>query len=828
MPIEISAKANLLSQEVNIKQNIILEIEDIPLIFGAQPVFRVWEIGEEGVNIGDPGLTIGGLIQIENSRDYLMLEGTTNSITQQLEIDEGGAGSITKFNIQLVDKNQELTRLFSPGVTVDDILGKEATVYLGFEGGSHPQDSVRLFEGKIDQQETGPGFWKLTVAHPQTLTRTDVLQNITTELDGAITDSDTTIPLISTEGFLEPTNSMRCLVRIEDELIEYGSITGNDLNIIGRGVETTLAVAHDETEVSSYFIFEDNPIDLALKLMLSRGGEPAYSALTIDRFVQTIGLEEIEDAVIFSSSTIQDDLGLVTGDLVTITGATNGANNVTDYPISGFTIGAYGTAMILGGAGLVSETTTSAAMSIKSQFDVFPFTKGGVSVGAGMKPKQVDVARHLSLQSLLVAQIPDMKLYSEGDENLKEFIVNELFKPIGFYQIPKARYSVSAVIPPLVVDQLKKFDSDAVKNPDKLKIGRRITKNFYNAIAFKFNPDPINLSKYLSGQVIFSQRSVNRINTGTRTLQIESRGLQGDNTTITRVQSLARRLEDRYQFAPETISVETKYKDGFNIEVSDIVLFGDSALQLTDINNASRDFAPRLMEVINKSVNLKTGNMKFELLDTAAGADGRFSVISPNSNVDADSTVDVVKIKNSYGTGEFELERNKWESFIGEDLLIRSVDWSVQWVTTLLGFSDSSLFALEVDTLPGIPPEDYVVDLPYYPDNDDSDDRRIMKAIHAFWTPQVDIVANSADNFSFEVAPADIDKFLVDAFVRVHSVDYSDDSIESALDNDAIVTDVNTLTNIVTVDRDLTFTPSSGDLINLIGFKDGGLSYRML
>jgi len=46
MSQEISVKAELLSQEVNIKQNIILEIEDIPIIFGAQPVFRVWEVGE--------------------------------------------------------------------------------------------------------------------------------------------------------------------------------------------------------------------------------------------------------------------------------------------------------------------------------------------------------------------------------------------------------------------------------------------------------------------------------------------------------------------------------------------------------------------------------------------------------------------------------------------------------------------------------------------------------------------------------------------------------------------------------------------------------------
>ena len=829
MSQSLSVKADLLSQETNLGQNIILEIDGIPLIFGAQPVFRVWEIGEDGVTIGQSGLTIGGLIKLNESRDYIMLDGTTNNITQQLELDSGGAGSITKFSINLVDKGQELTRTFSPGAVVPDVLGREATVYLGFKGGAHPQDSIRLFEGVVDQQEAGSGAWKLTVAHPQVLTRTTILQNISSELSSAIDDTQTTISFTSLQGFLEPVDTMRTLVRIEDELIEYTGISGNDLTGCTRGVETTVATAHDdETEGSTYFIFEDNPIDLALKLMLSRDDTPAYSDIEISRFVQSTGLNEIENGVIFPSLTIQDDLGLVVGDLMTITGATNAANNVTDRPITAITTGTFGTVFILGGAGLVIEATTSAVSSFKSQFDVFPVTRGGVSAGANMKPKQVDIARHLSLQSLLVAQIPSMKIYSEGDENLKEFIVNELFKPIGFYQIPKSRYSVSAVIPPLVVDQLKKFDSDSVKNPESLKMLRQINKNFYNSIAFRFNPDPLNLEKFNSGEVVFSQRSINRINTGTRTLTINSRGLKGDATSRNTVKSLARRLEDRYQFAPETVNVSTNYKTGFNVEVSDVVLFGDEGLQITDINNITRDFAPRLMEVINRKLNLKTGGLQYELLDTAAGADGNYGVVSPNSYLGDGSTTTVLIIKNSFTTGEFELERVKWETFFNEEVLIRSQDWSFQEVVTLIGFSDTSLTALDITALSVAPPEDYILDLPYYPNTANKDDRRLMKSIHCFWTPRVDITTNSVDNFSFEVSPGDIDKFLIDAYVRVHSIDFSDDSVESSLDDDAIITDVNTTTNIITVDKDLSFTPQLNDQVDLIGFKDGGLPYRLL
>jgi hypothetical protein len=590
-----------------------------------------------------------------------------------------------------------------------------------------------------------------------------------------------------------------------------------------------VANAHDEeTQIDSYFIFEDDPIDLALKLMLSRDGTPAFSDIEIDRFVQTAGFETLEDAVIFPSSTFQDEYGLIEGDLITITGATEGANNVTDYPISAFVLGTFGTAVILGGAGLVYEIGTDAVCSFKSQYDVFPVTKGGVSAGANMTPREVDVSRHLELQNLLTAQIPDVKLYSEGDENLKELIVQELFQPIGFYQVPKARYSLAAVIPPLVVDRLKKFDKDAVKNPDKLKIRRSINKNFYNSITFRFNPDPINLSKFTAGEVVFSQRSVTRIDTNTRDLTISSRGLKGDEATRNIVKALTRRLEDRYQFAPETVEVATNYKTGFNVEIADIVLFGDDFIQLTDINEASRDFKPRLMEVINRKLNLKTGNLQYTLLDTATGLDGRFSVVSPSSYIDTGSSVGQIILKRSFATGEFELERQKWENFIGEEILVRSEDYTYQEVVTLVGFSDDTLTGLDVTPFTVVPSENYLVDLPYYPETASADDRRTMKAIHAFWTPRVTITANSVDNFRFTVSPSDIDKFLVGAFVRVHSEDFTDDSVETALDDDAEVVEVNTVLNEVVVDRDLSFTPQLNNQVDLIGFKDGGLPYRLL
>ena len=64
----------------------------------------------------------------------------------------------------------------------------------------------------------------------------------TTTLNGAITDSDTTITLTSASGF-----SAAGTVRIENELITYTGISTNDLTGCTRGTNSTTAAAHIDT-----------------------------------------------------------------------------------------------------------------------------------------------------------------------------------------------------------------------------------------------------------------------------------------------------------------------------------------------------------------------------------------------------------------------------------------------------------------------------------------------------------------------------------------------------------------------------------------------------
>ena len=263
MAFNLTTTARLLSQQTNIQQQLILEIEGIDLIFGAIEITKLWRIGDEGVTIGQSGLLIGGTIPDEKGRPYISLQGTTNNISQQLEIDRGGSGSVTKMNINLIDKDQELTQVFQPGNIVSDLLGREANVFLSFGGAAHPEDSIRIFNGIITSQKASPGSWTVGIDSPQFGTRTDIYPQITTSLSSAISDSATTIPLTSTVGLVEPADVQRSFVRINDELIEYTGISGNDLTGASRGSLTTVASSHAlDDEVQSYYTFEDNGYDL--------------------------------------------------------------------------------------------------------------------------------------------------------------------------------------------------------------------------------------------------------------------------------------------------------------------------------------------------------------------------------------------------------------------------------------------------------------------------------------------------------------------------------------------------------------------------------------
>lgn len=808
MAFELTTRAELLSQKQNIEQQIILQIDGITEIFGARPVTRILKIGDTW-NIGDPGIVIGGVEEEPNSRDWISLQNTTKNIAVQAQRERGVATSVSRVNIEIVDVGGQVTQILSPGVRVDDVLARKADVYLNFIGGAHPEDSIKIFSGVVDTVDSRPGSYVVGIAHPEQLKRQTLLQKYNSVTNGAIGPADTTISVETTLGFLESQDLLTSYIRIEDEIIQVGGVSGSSFTGCTRGSLGTVAASHgDDIDVESFYRLQGDPIEIALKMMLSKE-ENTFATESATRFVVVEAGENVANAVFFPVFDIEEKLGLVQGDLITVSGASEASNNFTERSIRSFGTTATGSYVVVDGASLSAETDSSATATFRSQYDVLNF-------GCDMDPTQVDVQQHEKIDQFFGSAFSPYDFYIKDEIEAHDFIQTEIYRPAGMYQIPrKGKASLNITAPPLAELNTKTLSEDNIKRADSIKVKRTTTNNFYNAVVYKYNEDVLD-DRFLAGQITQSADSTNRIKIGNKPLTIQSKGLRRSGTTTNLIQRNSNRVIDRYKFGAEKINIQTDYKTGFNIEIGDTVILSGENLSITDSLFASKDFQPRIMECVNKSLNIITGDVKLDLLDTAYDLDGRYGTISPSSFTDASSTTTSLRLKRSFSTSELGFEYEKWERYVGEKLLVRSVDFTFQEEVALTNVERIGQGRLSIDpALSVAPPEGYIIDIINYPNSSDPKTAKLLKTIHAFFTPRVDVSSGASDTV-FDVADPSV--FFVDAFIRVHSFDYSIDSPVVQ------VTDVTGST--ITVDESLGFTPASGQFVDRIGFvQDKGKAY---
>lgn len=815
MALQLTARARALSERRNVTPNLILEIDGVPTMYSSIDTLKLARYGEDGILYGDVGLLYGGGIVNPNIKSYISIDGSGNSLRQQILQDKGAVSSVTSFQLELIDVNAEITNLISPGFVVTDLLTTKARVYINFKDGIHPDDSVLIHKGIIDVIEPGPASIKFTISSPEQQKRQELFPKATTKLNGAINAAVTTITVDSTAAFLSPSASViTSFIRIADELIQFTSKTDTQFLGCTRGSLSTTAASHaDNDEIESFYRVQDSAINLALKLMLSGGSE--YFAEDID--VETLGAFDVVDInpsiILFKINDVQARYGLVIGDKVTITGSLIGGNNQTDLVITGFGKNDIGSWVEISGS-LDPELTSPAVAKFKSKYSI-------LNHGMKMTPEDVDVQRHEDIATRFSGSIPDYDFYIKDSFKGDEFLSQEVYFPAGLFSIPrKAKASVGISVPPISDDEVVQLNEQNVYGPGSLKTQRSINKNFYNSVNYKYNELPLE-EKFLTGKINLSADSVSRFpSIGNKPLNIISKGLRDSGATDVLTRLNSRRLLERYQFASESIpGVKVLFADAFTIEVGDVVVFGSPDLKITDLTLGTRDFQQKLYEVVNKNLNVKTGEATVDLLATNFELDGRYGVVSPSSYVGSGSTTTSIRIVDSFSTAAPNKEKAKWLSYVGEKILIHSPDWTYAEETTFNGISATDDYIMLVDALPTAPLSGYIVDIPAYPPGTDANENNRYKILHCFFDPQVEVTV-SIDNVSFEVGAGDVAKFSVGSIIRVHNYAYTNDSTER------IVTDITGTT--ITVDADLGYTPIAGDFVDLIGFPDQGLAYRIL
>jgi hypothetical protein len=813
MAFTLTRLAKIRSDQVGVSPQLVLEIDGIDKRFGIGTIKKYIKIGDDNLFI-DGSWVIGGFNELENQIDAISLDGTSSSISQQLLQDKGGTSSVTSIQISLIDENDQITKLISPVIGgLTDPLATKARVYLGFEGTAFPEDFIIIFQGIIDEITTG-GKIVLNIAHPEQKKRQELFPKITSELTNPIDAVQTTITLNSTANMVLPSSDgvIESYIRIEDEIVKFTGISGNDLTGCVRGQFDTIAAPHDAgKETNTIYRIRGNAIDICLKLMLS--GASSWGNVKVKNFVRTVGTNTVPNAIFFEDINVQAVYGVVSGDKITITGASQAANNITNATITQV-VAIDGGSYIVVSSPLVEELNSSATASFFSQYNT-------LTTGLGMTGDEVDVPQFQYVKDFFSGSLPTFDYLAKDTLNMKDFIDTEILFPSACYTLPrKGRVSIGFSSPPISIDTIPVLDENNVTKPNNIKSRRSINKNFYNSVLYSYNEDFLE-DKFLNGVLVVSGDSTQRIKVpGLKTLKIKARGLRPgiDASSIIRVNS--RRLLDRYKYAAEAFEVSMFYGDGFNIEVGDVVLFGSPYLKIPDIKYGDRNFRPRLFEVVNKTLNIRSGEVTLSLLDTSFSLDGRYGIFSPASNIVSGST-DHVIITESFGIDFTQKEFDKWTNYVGQKVILHPDDWSEVHECKFIGFSDQNPYRMNLSGLTITPQPGWIVEIPNYIETGIRGDGDIYKQIHCFSGATVSIVSGISQT-EFEVSAADISKFVVGSLVTVRNDDFT------VLSEEVRIEHVDSLTNRIVVNRALGFIPLAGYSAETLNFRDNGFSYRYL
>jgi hypothetical protein len=694
MTVSISSRTRQSLQKVKKEPSIVLEFDGIAQRFGSARIFKNIKIGDAGLVIGNAWV-IGGQTLLENQLDAITFSSeigsTTSKIDYRLNPDLGLAEGITSLQVALVeDKANTILGLLAN----NEFLARKCRVLLSPDPNdtTFPDDYIVIFRGIVDDIQLPAGGVVFNISHPDQKKRQQAFVSAEGELSASMNNSQTTVPLSTGEGanFLVPITgpdgsidaSFKSYVRIDNEIIRYTGESTDTLTSCTRAQLSTTAASHaDEASVKSFYRLEGNPITLALKLMLSGWNGPFVEDVAISTIQEITGPVIIPNALFFNGVNVSETYGITEGDYVTVSGAANGANNFTLREITSVVVLGDGSSyVIVEGAALVTETTTSAVCAFRSKYDTLPS-------GLKMSPDEVDVAEHERLTTLFLSGI-SYDIYIKDTIDGRDFIAEELYKPIACYAVPrKARASLAYTIGPLPTQIIKTLDTTNVKNAERISKRRSIGRNFYNTIIYKFAESALE-DEFLRGFLATDTDSRDQIKLDTRAFTVITKGLRDSNV----IQSAATRRLDRYKFAATSINnVRVTFDTGFDLEVADLVIVDGESLKFANTDTGQVGDPKRFYEIISKSVDLRTGDVTLGLLDTNFGDAGRYALISPASYILSGSSQTQFQIQSSFSS-EFGLnEFEKWLPFTAPVIRVRSEDYSVAATATISAISGNTI-----------------------------------------------------------------------------------------------------------------------------------------
>ena len=800
--------------------NVVLCFEGIEDCFSTQPTYRILRYGDPVV-YGGAGLIYGGYRLLPEINSLIAVESNL-SISQRLEPEQGRA-SIQTMTFQIVDKDNRASDILLGN---GEILGRRVKVSAGYQNSSYPEDYVIVFRGMVTNLEFQTGRVIVSLGDFGQKRRSAIFRAKKTDLTAGINASTLSIPVTDNVGFYNLAVNQNALpvadqrvkpyLKIENEFIRYGygaAVGTTSMTVLERGARGTTAATHAiNAEVSHAVELKENAITLALQIMLSGNG--AVSLPTAQAYGTVIdpAITPASNVILFPASVNPArDYGLALEDAITISGS--GVNDGT-YTVTGF-----GPAfneenrLVYLSSNLTLQSPAVGTLTFKSQFDVLPD-----QIGLKILPVDVDVAGHVAIRdSYFTGSEYTLEIFVTEQQTGKEFIESQCYLPIGAYALTRnGQLSMGFTQPPLANANLVFLNDDNVINPVGITTSRGLnTRKFFNEIQFEYDPD--DGGAYQKVIRALDTDSLNEIGI-LSLLPIKAKGLKAGSGDIV-AQRVTRRLLGRYKSGAVEINLTTNFGIGAQIEAGDVVaLIDEGTLKIQNFETGERDIGSILVEVVDRTLDLKSGQAKLKLV-TGLGTSltDRFAVIAPSSLITATGTTNtLLKLKTSYGVTD---QTAKWADYVGQKIVVHNMTWTQSAEATIQAISATNPNTLELAAaLPFVPGENFIVDIVGYGTTGSVDENKIYKMLFAFIDPTLPVLAGSTSSV-IQLTAGNAAKCLAGQKILVRNADWSIESDE--------VTIQSVGASSITLTPALSFTPAAGYSVELVGFTDGGGAYRI-
>lgn len=821
---------------------IVLEIEGLDFVIGSNQIYESINYDDPDLFYDDPSLTYDGLRPVDPEKQKALIDRAKSfaTISQKLEQWDGKA-SVETFNIRIVDYNGLITKVCTPGHYIEDILNRKVVIRYGFQEIGYPEDYIVLFRGYVNNVRLGPGWVDFIFTDPSAKRKQVLFNASTVTLTNAITDSDTTLTISSTENLyqniLSPFGNQDSGVTIGMVIDGKEVVTFQNVDILNstqvvvqRAQFGYGAHAHDAgVEIKMFIRFEDNPVNIALKTMLSGWNGNWIDSINLRSINNDDAGSIVADTITFGPGVIlSQDYGLVIGDFVTLSGSSIPANNAV-FTIAEFvndrTIKVVETGILQTEPPPISGYLSTVA-AFRSKYDAYPTT-----AGLSLTPQDVFVSAHEDIRDTYIQFNYDFQIVGSEDSG-KTWIETHLMKPLGAYSLTQgSMISMGLSRPPLTNDLTKILDADNVVKAGECVVERGLnTRFFYNEVLFQYAWNPLTEKYGRSLRIIDAdaQKRMRQVSV----LKIEARGFPDTVQSQTLLKARANRILQRHRYATETVELVTNFGTGNLVDAGDVMVLTDSetpVLQISNTEQASRGIGARIMEVQERTINISQGTTKMRLLsNNGFSLTDRYGVISPSSKVtlDPSNTNAFFKIKDSFGSKFPGAEHKKWDNYAGSRIIIHDNNWTRSGIST---FSIDAVnpYFIQLDTaLSFVPQEDDVMELAPYDDSSAGVDSAV-KAEFCWLDSTATIFSGSSSNV-FTLDSGFSSRYQAGMICYVQSPDGSRFSPDLKIIS--VVGDIVTVGPIISGGSiaDLGFVPLNGDLLQLASFKDGGAGYRLI